>query len=116
MRRGTKTEVARELISSVQGEYELAYRVPGKGGFKTKMFESEKERKDFVDKMTKKEGDDVEFRYRNPVTAGVGTPEAVQSLRRCSETLHGEMRKYGSTSHRATTGMREAGVLRQVAT
>ena len=67
MRRGTKTEVARELISS--------------------------------DRL-----------------AGTGAPEAVQSLRHCSETLHGEIRKYGSAGNRATMGIREAGVLRQVAT
>ena len=43
--------------------YELMYRIPGKGGWKRKSFNSENARDRFVDKLLETEGDDVEFSY-----------------------------------------------------
>lgn len=47
-------------------KWELAYHVPGKGGWKRKEFKTEAERSRFIEKLTEKEGDDVEFQYRDP--------------------------------------------------
>lgn len=46
--------------------YELAWRIPGKGGWKRKEFKSEEERAKFIDKVIEKEGNDVEFQSRDP--------------------------------------------------
>ena len=43
---------------------EIAYRIPGKGGFRRRMFESESKADAFIDKLIQKEGDDVEVQYR----------------------------------------------------
>lgn len=53
-----------ELIEA--GDYEVAFRIPGKGGFKRKTFSSEEARTKFIDKLIDKEGDDVEMRLRDP--------------------------------------------------
>lgn len=59
--------LAEDLIDSFLSEQdepvEIAYRIPGKGGFKRKSFKSEKEAEKFVDKLIDKEGKDVEVRW-----------------------------------------------------
>lgn len=46
-------------------EVEIAYRIPGKGGFKRKSFKSKDAAEKFVDKLIDKEGKDVEVRWRD---------------------------------------------------
>ncbi len=45
------------------GPYEIMYRVPGKGGFKTKGFKDESSAQKWVEKFIEKEGGDVEIRW-----------------------------------------------------
>jgi hypothetical protein len=46
-----------------EGEVEIAYRIPGKGGFKRKKFPNQKAAEKFVDKLISDEGSDVEVRW-----------------------------------------------------
>jgi hypothetical protein len=52
-------------VKKVEEEVEIAYRIPGKGGFRRKTFQSEAQAERFVDTLTEKEGDDVEIRWRD---------------------------------------------------
>lgn len=59
--------------TKAMGEYELAYRIPGKGSWKRKVFKTEEERSRFIDKVVEKEGNDVEFQTRDPDNKSLGT-------------------------------------------
>jgi hypothetical protein len=54
-------KLARQIHS--YGEYEIAYRIPGKGGWKRKVFDSKSKMERWVDKLIEKEGDDVEINW-----------------------------------------------------
>jgi len=43
---------------------EIAYRIPGKGGWRRRAFGSEAAADAFIDKLIRKEGDDVEIQCR----------------------------------------------------
>jgi len=50
-----------ETIDTIK---EIAYRVPGKGGWKRRTFGSEAKADAFIDRLIRKEGDDVEIQCR----------------------------------------------------
>lgn len=53
-----------ELIEASDEPIEIAYRIPGKGGWKRKEFKTKKDSEKFIDKLFDKEGSDVEIRTR----------------------------------------------------
>ena len=52
-------------VTKFFNKFELAYRIPGKGGWKRKEFTREADRAKFMEKVIAKEGDDVEFETRD---------------------------------------------------
>lgn len=52
-----------EACGTLVENYEIAYHVPGKGGWKRKSFKDKAAAEKFVDKLLDKEGDDIEVRW-----------------------------------------------------
>lgn len=64
-------EVIEDTVDKSSEPWGLQWRVPGKGGWKQRDFNTEQEREKFADKITEKEGDDVEFRWSDPAQKSV---------------------------------------------
>lgn len=44
---------------------EIAYHIPGRGGWRRKMFRTQAQMEKWLDRLLEREGNDVEVRYRD---------------------------------------------------
>jgi hypothetical protein len=61
-----RDEMARRIVArylNASGDYEIRYRIPGKGGWKTKSFKDEKAAKKWVEKQQEGDAPDIEVRW-----------------------------------------------------
>ena len=50
--------------NSAPAPVEIAYRIPGKDSWKRRTFKTEAAAEKWIDKLTEREGDDIEFMWR----------------------------------------------------